>query len=282
MSQFGVLVNRLFTRKTVLNLIDSGNNDSYQALVDLMNISHEETNENTINSIYSKAYSSYRNEYIFKNTLLNKILLGKHSVQTSTALRELPVGNSVLDFLIVNGIGHAYEIKTGLDNLERLRGQVMDYYEAFQHVTIVTDESHVNGIASELNDFPVGILVLTKRKTLHTVQKSSAYSTRLNHRAIFNILRKSEYEAIIKKYCHALPAVDRAHYYSACFNLFQELNIATCHIEMLQSLKDRSNIQTCFQEFSKVPEALKEIAYFGNFKDKEYSELSSFLGKQIM
>ena len=44
------------------------------------------------------------------------------------ALTELPVGDSKADFIMINGRGVVYEIKTDLDNLLRLENQIRDYY----------------------------------------------------------------------------------------------------------------------------------------------------------
>ena len=37
---------------------------------------------------------NYRNEYVAKNTIINNILLGRHSVNTATMLNELKVAGS--------------------------------------------------------------------------------------------------------------------------------------------------------------------------------------------
>ena len=47
------------------------------------------TNAAVISKAYEQLSKDYRNEYFYKNTLLNKILLGRHSMKTSAALREL-------------------------------------------------------------------------------------------------------------------------------------------------------------------------------------------------
>ncbi len=62
-----------------------------------------------------KLSQSYRNEYFYKNTLLNKLLLGVHSINT-TALTEVPVkyANQIL-FNKWKSCKH--EIKTELDTL---------------------------------------------------------------------------------------------------------------------------------------------------------------------
>lgn len=40
------------------------------------------------------------------------------------ALTELPIGDSKADFIMINGRGVVYEIKTDLDNLNRLNSQL--------------------------------------------------------------------------------------------------------------------------------------------------------------
>lgn len=76
--------------------------------------------------------TDYRNEYYYKNTLLNKLLIGKHSVNTTSALTEVNINKSKADFVLINGKAVVYEIKTELDNLDRLECQIMDYYTRFE------------------------------------------------------------------------------------------------------------------------------------------------------
>ena len=40
----------------------------------------------------------YRNEYIYENTIINKLLLGKHSLNTTTALTQIPISKSKSGF----------------------------------------------------------------------------------------------------------------------------------------------------------------------------------------
>ncbi|MBU5889902.1 sce7726 family protein, partial [Vibrio cholerae O1] len=77
-----------------------------------------------------------RNEYFYKNTLLNKLLLGKHSLNTTTAITEIPINKSKADFILINGKAVVYEIKTGLDSFERLESQIEDYFKAFVNVYV--------------------------------------------------------------------------------------------------------------------------------------------------
>ena len=74
--------------------------------------------------------------------MLNKLLLGRHSINTTTALTQIPINKSKADFILINGKAVVYEIKTELDNFERLKNQINDYYKAFSHVCVVTCEEY--------------------------------------------------------------------------------------------------------------------------------------------
>ena len=73
----------------------------------------------------------YRNEYIFKNTIANKIIKGRHRLSNVTYINEFRVVNSICDVAIFNGTSSAYEIKTELDNFDRLENQLADYKKGF-------------------------------------------------------------------------------------------------------------------------------------------------------
>ena len=56
-------------------------------------IADQKNNRELISEIYCELKNNYRNEYFYKNTLLNKLLLGVHSVNTTTALTEVAIVN---------------------------------------------------------------------------------------------------------------------------------------------------------------------------------------------
>ena len=71
---------------------------------------------------------------------------------------------------MINGKGVVYEIKTELDNLERLNSQIEDYYKAFTNVVIVTYEENIEKVSNIIPE-SVGIMKLTKRKALKVVRE---------------------------------------------------------------------------------------------------------------
>lgn len=186
-----ILINRFFSKSTFRSIIKDGSSSAFSDAVnryvpdkDLAN------NAAYIDAVYHYLDANYRNEYFYKNTLLNKLLLGRHSINTTIALTELPIGDSIADFILINGKAVVYEIKTELDNFDRLEGQLTDYYKAFTRVVVVTAEENYEELLKRFDGTPVGICILTTRDTLSFRKEPEEYQDRLDKKVIFNILRK--------------------------------------------------------------------------------------------
>ena len=146
-------LNRIFTRNMLRHFIDGKVDNVYSSVVRrYTSNADQKNNRELISEIYCELKNNYRNEYFYKNTLLNKLLLGVHSVNTTTALTEVAIAKSKADFVLINGKAVVYEIKTELDNLERLSSQVDDYYKAFDHVAVVSYEKNLQQLQKVLWD----------------------------------------------------------------------------------------------------------------------------------
>lgn len=274
-------LNRIFTRNMLRHFMDGKTDNVYATVVKRYICNpNQKKNRQLISEIYCELKNNYRNEYFYKNTLLNKLLLGVHSVNTTTALTEVPIAKSKADFVLINGKAVVYEIKTELDNLERLSSQIDDYYKAFDHVAVVTFERNLLQLQKVLDsiDKPVGIYVLRKNGKLGTIQKPQRYIEDLNKEVIFKLLRKNEYENIITHYYGYLPEVSQFKYYTACKQLFLEIPLEESYLYVLKNLKKRMQLEK--QEFVKVPYELKFLAYFMELKYDDYQKLEIFLEQQ--
>ncbi len=232
-----------------------------------------------ISEIYSIMNKEYRTEYYYKNTMLNKLLFKNHDYRKTIALTELPIGNSKADFVMINGKGIVYEIKTELDNLERLDSQIQDYYKAFTSVYIVTYQENLERIEKTI-DNSVGIMVLTKRNALKTLRKPEEYKEKLEYETIFRILRKKEFEEIIKSHNMNLPQVSQFEYYAECFKLIKKIEICELQREMLKQLKTRMKIEIVEQSI-RMPDELRFLVYFDTLKQKECEKIDNILNKQF-
>lgn len=274
------ILNRLFTRNTIRHFIQGENDNAYTcAIKRYVSDVDKKNNKELISEVYSKLRNDYRNEYFYKNTLLNKLLLGVHSINTTTALTEITIAKSKADFILINGKAVVYEIKTELDNLERLNSQIADYYKAFDHVAVVTYEKNIYHVLNALDhDKPVGIYVLRKNGKIGTIRKPQKYDNDIKKDSLFKLLRKHEYENIILQKYGYLPAVTQFKYYETCRTLFLQIPIDESYLLVVNELKKRSHIEK--ESFVKIPYELRFLIYFMELRSDDYRKLEVFLDGQ--
>ena len=275
-------LNNFFTRNTFRHLIDGKPDNVYSSVVEryISNTEDQKTNGELIREIYKELKDNYRNEYFYKNTLLNKLLLDDYDLNTATAITELPIAKSKADFILINDNAVIYEIKTELDNLDRLHSQIDDYYKGFDHVAVVTYKKNLNSLRKVLAEIgkPVGIYILKKDSSLSTIRKPQSYTDNLDKEIMFKILRKGEQEEIIMHWYGYLPNVTQFQYYDVWKKMFANISIEESYPLVLKELKKRN--QQMKEELIKVPYELKFLAYFMNLKKKDYKNLESFLERK--
>ncbi len=248
---------------------------------DMLDSMHKDmTVKEFFENAYKKLLNNYRNEYVFKNAIAQKILIGRHSVKTSLLLTEFRVESSKADIVIFNGTSHAYEIKTELDNIERLEKQIKDYKKAFEYVNIVSVESKINEIVNLIDD-TVGIIILTKQYTFKTIRKAKSGLKFLDKEALFNILRKNEYLKIIQKYYKATPDVPNTKINFACKSLFKQLSIEDIHREVLKTLKDRNSHKNLTNKIKEFPNSLKIAVLEANLSIEKQNTFLELLNQNI-
>lgn len=275
-----LLLNRVFSKSTLGSLLNKDNksNAFYAVIKRYIKDAKGKTNEELISEIYEKLKSNYRNEYYYKNTLLNKLLFNRHNPYKTTALTEIPVAKSKADFIMINGKAVVYEIKTELDNFERLDSQLENYYKAFDHVCVVTSEANVESLKKKLNNINIGIYKITKRGALAVEREPIKDRSFLKHEIIFKILRKYEYENILFDYYKYLPNVSQFQYYKECKKLFHNIEINTAYEKFRLELKKRCRIN--INLVTNIPNEIKSVVYFSNLKEAEIENLNIFLEKK--
>ena len=274
------ILNKFFSRNTFRHCYEDGHDKVYgQVIKRYIGCESGKTNLELVSEIYKVLKNEYRNEYYYKNTLLNKLLLGIHSVNTTTALTEIPIAKSKADFVLINGKAVVYEIKTELDNLDRLESQINDYFKAFDHVAVVTYKENTAAIQKKIESIgkPVGIYVLQKQGTIKEVQEPEEYKEELDSEILYKILRKPEYEEIILKKYGFLPDVSAFEYYSECRKLFTKIPVEEAYETVLELLKKRTKIIK--EEYKEIPYELKFLAYFMNLKKEDYEKIKYFLNQ---
>jgi hypothetical protein len=230
--------------------------------------------------LYDLLLKHYRCEYIYKNALANKILLGRHTPTTSTLLTEFTVGNCKADIVILNGTSSVYEIKTELDSLDRLDNQISTYRKIFDRIYVVTHESQMAKLTRSLSD-QIGVILLTDRYTLQTVREASSNRAHVESGSIFDCLRRSEYSQLVKREFGYVPDVPNTMIYRECKKMVVGLEPTVAHDEMVELLKGRSSGATLKALLRDIPRSLKMLYLANKLTAKQHTTLMSALNAEF-
>ena len=226
--------------------------------------------------VYNILFKNYRNEYIYKNVLANKILLGKHSLNTSQILTEFRVDRSKAGVVLLNGTSTVYEIKSEYDSFARLERQIQSYFEIFDYINVITSPLQAKKLDSILPD-KAGILVLTNRNTISTIRKAKSNKENIKPEILFDSLRKTEYMRIIKEYYGTTPDVPNTQIYRECKKLFCKIPPDYAHDLTIKILKRRNNSKRLKDFIDKAPSSILAYAMsICNEKNKMQKLLNRF------
>ncbi len=237
------------------------------------------TNLELLDNVYNELLESYRSEYVYKNTLINKKLIQKYSLKSTIALNEFKIGNSIADFVLLNGKARVFEIKTELDGLDKLEKQISDYYSFATDVYIVSSSKHIEKLIELYKNTKVGIIELTKKNSLKEIKPALSNIDLLDHSVIFKSLRKNEYINVLEANSVEIPKVPNTLIFKECLNLSKSIDIIYFQKTAIKVLKKRNIKNPELLKDNGIPNSLKHICYSLNLSKPEYQELNSFLSK---
>ena len=197
------------------------------------------------------------------------MLVEKHNVSNTAVLSQVHIGNSIADFVMINGEGniYVYEVKSELDNFDRLANQLRDYYKAFSKVSVLISEREfykVEQILYSLGDMgqAVGICVLSSKDLISKEYSKEPvdFNDYLNYHCIFKLLRKSEYERVLDIQFGKIPQVEPVFHFRACLEKFKQIPIDIAQDLTFKELKKRNKITKT--EFTNIKKELKAVVYF--------------------
>lgn len=137
---------------------------------------HKEINDLIIDGYEGEQVLKYR---LFKAFQHEKLV----------AAYEIKVKNSRVDFLTINGHTTSFEIKSNLDNLDKLAKQSDDYLTAFEFNNIVVHERHLRRC---INIIPKSFGLITVDKVKHRVVRKPVFNKCLHAETQLGLLSKKE------------------------------------------------------------------------------------------
>ena len=221
-----------------------------------------------LSSAYTYLKSEYRCEYVYMNEIANQLLLKFHDDNSATFLKELFSDKSIADIVIINGNTVAYEIKTELDNFERLAGQIDSYLNLYDKTYLVT---HKEALKPTLLRIPgeIGVIIFEEDGKLTTVKEAACCVNRFDPKKAVFTLRQSELNKAYKKYEGCLPVMGTAVVHSYLIEWFTGLDQGSAHTIFAESLKSRKPSDLQFDLIKSSPFGLKLLFLGKNLSKKD-------------
>lgn len=230
--------------------------------------------------IYRFMVKNYRNEYIFKNTLLNAVIK-KYGTSKSIVFNEFPVGSSIVDMAMFNGVSRAFEIKTELDTERRLFSQIDNYKRIFQESYVVVYETMAKKYA-QLTSEDVGIIPLRIYNGRLKVLEPFRYAKRkdtIEVETLMKCLRTSEYKHIVKTYYGTLPTgMNDFNAYDMCQKAMEAIPQTEVIRLFISEMKRRKNN---IKELKQYDSHIRQICLSMHISPKEYNNLNKILSQPI-
>jgi hypothetical protein len=222
----------------------------------------------------------FRHEYIYKAALTQRILLGKHSLQTASMLNEFRVGDCKADVAILNGTATVYEVKSERDSLSRLERQVDAYAKVFARVYVISAENHIESVIN-LVPKDVGVLRLNSRHRISTVREAADRPERTSSAAIFDSIRTLEARLILQERGVSIPYAPNTEISSVLRRLFIKLDPCEAHHGMVQVLKKTRNLLPLSDLIAQLPTSLQTAALSIPLRKLDHTRLVSAVNTSL-
>lgn len=196
-----------------------------------------------------------RNEYIYKNVVAEKILLGRHSLNTAVLIQEMRALRSKADTVIFNGTSTAYEIKSDRDSLTRLPLQIEDYRKVFAKVVVVAAAKHVSTLENTLPE-DVGILTLSKKLSLSTIRPAQENLETLEAPAMLDALQLSELKAMLHLLGQETPDIPNTQQRRVYSEILGGFPTSLLHSSMVKVVRQSRNQKSMSGFISELPRSL--------------------------
>lgn len=279
------ILTRFFSSTTLRDVASLNFSQRFNQLIDESPIASLPLFDTTVGEIFDEAFNilkanGNRDDYVYRTALVQKILLGKHSLNTATLLNETRIGRRKVDLGILNGTSTAYEIKSERDSLSRLLPQLNSYEKVFARVNVVTSENHLKHI-TELVPKHVGLILLSKRFTLQTIREASEDPDRLDSLSILDVLRTSEAKDVLANLKREVPEVPNTQIRTELAGVFKNLPPKLVHDQMVTTIRINRSQRNLASFVDSVPSSLKAAALTTPLNSNEQTGLREAIATRL-
>lgn len=229
--------------------------------------------------IYKQLQNNYRCEYIYKNTIINELLLKEYGTKSTVVFNEFKVGNSVADLVLFNGTSKAFEIKTELDSMKRLENQLCHYTKLFRQCYIVIHESLLDKYIGV--DSMIGIIVIKAQsgRNLKLEEiRPALQNENIDAHMLMRSIRTPEYKNIAKAYYGTLPPMNSFNMFDICRDLLERIPADNLHHLFINELKKRKSNTSTLRQYKKE---LRQLCLSMNISLTDYQVLETKLNLPV-
>lgn len=229
--------------------------------------------------MYLSLVESYRNEYVYKNVLANKIV-ASNTKRNITVFNEFRVGDSIADIATFNGKSCVYEIKTALDTPKRLESQSESYFKFFQECYLVVPKERVDEYLPCIDE-RMGVITVKEHRgkvTLSNHRRPARLKDNMDVDVLMRVLWIQEYESIIKRHFGKLPDVGYYEMFDVCKELMRQIPLEKLSKMVVEVIKRRKSSEMLFDNKQK---SLTQMCLALNVNSRQYEHLSDNLNKTI-
>lgn len=200
-----------------------------------------------------------RDEYIYRAAITQKVLLGKHSLNTACMLNEFRAGSCKADLVILNGTASVYEIKSERDSLDRLHNQIQNYQKVFPTINVIACDGHVSRVL-QIVPKEVGVMSLSRRYQITTIREAKDCPGQTCPVSVFESLRSAEARTILNELGIDVPAVPNTKLHGAMRAQFGKLSSEDVQRSMVSVLKRSRNLAPLSNLIGQLPQSLHAAA----------------------
>ena len=230
----------------------------------------------TFDHVFEVLDEWYRCEYVFKNQLTRHLLATRHGAGTSF-LFEFRVAGRIADAAAFNGTSTVYEIKTGLDNLDRLDDQLEAYARCFDKVYVATEGALVDEVAARLPG-GVGLVAVHPGGDVEEVEPSASHVDQFDPGPAFDVLRKGEFVGVAEQALGGVPDVPEWELYDACRGLFCDLEPVEAHGLYFEAICARERVEA--EVVSMLPPSLTAAGLGAKLTNSDREALPAMLANR--
>lgn len=269
----------LFSRRVVSEVL-KGQYTSIDKICDFFEDNKEQrTYYEYLSYLYHFMMRYYRCEYVFKNEVINKILLRHFTNQDTISFSEFHVDQSIADLVMFNGISRAYEIKTDYDSDKRLIHQLTDYNKLFDKCYLVTSSDGYKKYAKELPD-NIGTIIFEHKgnSLVHHIVKEAELNDVIDIPTLMRSIRAVEYKSIVKDLYGSLPVVSEFDMFEECEKLLANADNRKVRASFMRVIKQR---KTNTQSLKQFDHCFRQLGVATNMTLNEYNSFINNLSIPI-